>query len=53
LSNSPDLPTINNSNRSKMSLHIMPVPEPAEWTMLVAGLLAVGFIARRRDRIIS
>jgi hypothetical protein len=25
-----------------------PVPEPAEWTMLVAGLLVIGFIARRR-----
>jgi hypothetical protein len=25
-----------------------PVPEPAEWTMLIAGLLVVGFIARRR-----
>ncbi len=26
-----------------------PVPEPAEWAMLVAGLLVVGFIARRRN----
>jgi hypothetical protein len=26
-----------------------PVPEPAEWTMLIAGLLVVGFIARRRN----
>jgi hypothetical protein len=26
------------------------VPEPAEWTMLVAGLLLVGAIARRRQR---
>jgi hypothetical protein len=24
------------------------IPEPAEWTMLIAGLLVVGFIARRR-----
>jgi hypothetical protein len=24
------------------------VPEPAEWTMLIAGLLVVGAIARRR-----
>ena len=29
---------------------IAPVPEPAEWTMLLAGLLVVGFIARRRER---
>jgi PEP-CTERM motif len=27
---------------------IAPVPEPAEWTMLLAGLLVFGFIARRR-----
>ncbi len=27
---------------------VPPVPEPAEWTMLVAGLLVMGFIARRR-----
>jgi hypothetical protein len=26
------------------------VPEPAEWTMLIAGLLVVGFIARRRQK---
>ena len=26
------------------------VPEPAEWTMLVAGLLLVSAIARRRQR---
>jgi hypothetical protein len=25
-----------------------PVPEPAEWTMMIAGLLVVGFIVRRR-----
>lgn len=30
-----------------------PVPEPAEWTMIVAGLLVVGFIARRRQRAAS
>jgi hypothetical protein len=26
-----------------------PVPEPAEWMMLLAGLLVMGFIARRRN----
>lgn len=27
-----------------------PVPEPAEWTMLLAGFLVIGLIARRRNR---
>jgi len=27
-----------------------PVPEPAEWSMLVAGFIVIGFIARRRKR---
>jgi hypothetical protein len=27
-----------------------PVPEPAEWTMLVAGLLFIGALAKRRKR---
>jgi hypothetical protein len=27
-----------------------PVPEPAEWTMLVVGLLLIGMVARRRNR---
>jgi hypothetical protein len=26
------------------------VPEPAEWTMLLAGFLVIGFIVRRRSR---
>jgi hypothetical protein len=26
------------------------VPEPAEWTMLIAGFVVIGFIARRRNR---
>ena len=26
------------------------VPEPAEWTMLIAGFLVIGFIVRRRNR---
>jgi hypothetical protein len=28
-----------------------PVPEPAEWAMLTAGLLVIGFIARRRRQV--
>lgn len=27
-----------------------PVPEPAEWTLLLAGFMVIGFIARRRKR---
>jgi hypothetical protein len=27
-----------------------PVPEPAEWTMLIVGLLLIGALARRRNR---
>jgi hypothetical protein len=27
-----------------------PVPEPAEWTMLIAGLLFIGALTRRRNR---
>jgi hypothetical protein len=27
-----------------------PVPEPAEWTLLLAGFLVIGFIVRRRNR---
>jgi hypothetical protein len=27
---------------------LAPVPEPAEWMMLIAGLMVVGFIAQRR-----
>ena len=41
----PDDPFIAAANAE-----IAPVPEPAEWTMLLAGLLVVGFIARRRER---
>jgi hypothetical protein len=29
------------------------VPEPAEWAMLLAGLVVVGFIARRRNPLVS
>jgi hypothetical protein len=44
----PDLLNIANSAQSMKSLQIFAVPEPAEWTMLVTGLLAIGFIAHRR-----
>jgi hypothetical protein len=30
-----------------------PVPEPAEWSMLLGGLLVVGFIAARRKQMLS
>jgi hypothetical protein len=29
---------------------LAPIPEPAEWSMLIAGLLVIGFIARRRNQ---
>jgi hypothetical protein len=32
----------------QLTLVTAPIPEPAEWTMLIAGLLVIGFIARRR-----
>lgn len=37
-----------NSIDLTMTASVVAVPEPAEWTMLIAGLLVVGFIARRR-----
>jgi hypothetical protein len=43
----PDDPFIAAANAEFMTA---PVPEPAEWTMLLAGLLVVGFIARRRKQ---
>jgi hypothetical protein len=33
-----------------LALVTPPVPEPAEWTMLVAGLLFIGVLAHRRKR---
>jgi hypothetical protein len=45
----PDVFSETLSTRTKMSLHIQAVPEPAEWAMLIAGLFVVGFIARRRN----
>jgi hypothetical protein len=33
------------------SIDIAPIPEPAEWTMLIAGLLVIAFIAGRRRKI--
>jgi hypothetical protein len=35
------------------TLDIAPIPEPAEWTMLIAGLLVMGLIARRRNRTVT
>lgn len=36
---------------AQTSLRVMaPIPEPAEWSMLIAGLLVIGFIARRRNQ---
>jgi hypothetical protein len=27
-----------------------PIPEPAEWSMLIAGLMVIAFVANRRRR---
>jgi hypothetical protein len=35
----------------QLTLVTAPVPEPAEWMMMVAGLLVVGVIARRRKEL--
>jgi hypothetical protein len=36
------------------SLRVLaPIPEPAEWSMLIAGLLVIGFIAKRRNRLLG
>jgi hypothetical protein len=46
-----DQVVFNNSGTDglqRLTLVTAPIPEPAEWTMLVAGLLVIGFIARRR-----
>jgi hypothetical protein len=55
LLDSPSLAAIDGTSFYRTSLRIHeatpPVPEPAEWTMLVAGLFVVGFIARRRQQI--
>jgi hypothetical protein len=37
----------------RLMLVTAPIPEPAEWSMIVAGLLVIGFIARRRNRAAS
>lgn len=47
--------SIDNPNRlsttARVSAITAPVPEPAEWMMLVAGFVVIGFIARRRQQI--
>lgn len=52
LLDSPSLTAIDGTSFYRTSLRIYeataPVPEPAEWSMLMAGLVAIGFIARRR-----
>jgi hypothetical protein len=35
----------------RANAEIAPVPEPDEWTMLIAGLLVIGLIARRRHTV--
>jgi hypothetical protein len=36
------------------SLRVLaPIPEPAEWSMLIAGLLVISFIARRRKQMFA
>jgi hypothetical protein len=48
----PSLTTLDATSYYRTSLRIFeatpPVPEPAEWTMLAAGLFVLGFIAHRR-----
>jgi hypothetical protein len=47
-----DQVVFNNSGSDglqRLTLITAPIPEPNEWTMLVAGLLVIGFIARRRQ----
>jgi hypothetical protein len=39
----------NTHLRNTMQLTVAAVPEPSEWAMLMAGLLVIGFIARRRQ----
>lgn len=39
--------------QNSLSVSVAAVPEPAEWAMLLAGLLVVGFIARRRNEMLG
>lgn len=34
-------------------LSVLAVPEPAEWMMLLAGLMVVTFVARRKTRLVT
>jgi hypothetical protein len=48
----PSLAAIDGTSFYRTSLRLYeataPIPEPAEWTMLAAGLFVISFIARRR-----
>lgn len=39
----------NTHLQNTMQLTVAAVPEPSEWALLMAGLLVVGFVARRRS----
>jgi len=45
--------TLNGSPNFSGSLQVTPVPEPSTYVMLLAGLGAIGTIARRRNKINS
>jgi hypothetical protein len=47
------VPTTGRGSVTTTSPITPPVPEPAEWTMLIAGLLFIGALTRRRNRTAS
>jgi hypothetical protein len=44
---------LQNSLTLNLEGSVAAVPEPAEWAMLLAGLVVIGFIAQRRNKIMS